>query len=62
MTPEDRRSSLAARERLARCTRMMDLERERMKEVWCRMGKEQAALLDARDGMLKLTAKGTTEL
>ena len=40
----------------------MELERERMKEVWCRMGKEQAALLDARDGMLKLTAKGTTEL
>ena len=41
---------------------MMDLERERMKEVWCRMGKEQSALMEARDGIIKLTAKGTTEL
>ena len=62
VTPEGRRRSPASRESLDRCTRMMATERERMKEVWCRMGKEQAALLEARDGMLKLTAKGTTEL
>ena len=41
---------------------MMDLERERMKEFWCRMKKGQTALLDTRDGMLKLAAKGTTKL
>ena len=41
---------------------MMNLERERMKEVWTRMEKEQKALLDTRDGMTKLMAKGTTEL
>ena len=40
----------------------MDLERERMKEFWCRMKKGQTALLDTRDGKLKLAAKGTTEL
>ena len=40
----------------------MDLERERMKEFWCRMKKGQTPLLDTRDGMLKLAAKGTTEL
>ena len=62
MTPEGRRRSLASRESMDRCTRMMATERERMKEVWCRMGKEQAALMEARDGMVKLTAKGTTEL
>ena len=33
-----------------------------MKEFWCRMKKGQTALLDTRDGMLKLAAKGTTEL
>ena len=42
--------------------RMINLERERMREVWCRMEKEQKALLDTRDGMTKLMAKGTTEL
>ena len=41
---------------------MMDLERERMKEFWCRMKKGQTPLLDTREGMLKLAAKGTTEL
>ena len=41
---------------------MMNLERERMTEVWTRMEKEQKALLDTRDGMTKLMAKGTTEL
>ena len=41
---------------------MMDLERERMKEFWCRMKKGQTPLLDTRDRMLKLAAKGTTEL
>ena len=40
----------------------MDLERERMKEFWCRMKKGQTALLDTLDGMLKLAAKGTIEL
>ena len=61
-TPEDRRRSLASQESLDRCTRMMTRERERMKEVWDRMRKEQAALMEARDGMAKLTAKGITEL
>ena len=40
----------------------MDLEREKMKEFWCRMKKGQTALLDNRGGMLKLAAKVTTEL
>ena len=62
LTPEGRERSPASRERLARWPGTMDLERERMKEVWCRMEKEQTALLDTRDGMLKLAAKGTTEL
>ena len=62
MTPEDRRRSLASQESLDRCTRMMTRERERMKEVWERMRKEHAALMEARDGLAKLTAKGTTDL
>ena len=33
-----------------------------MREVWTRMESEQKALLDTRDGMTKLMAKGTTEL
>ena len=41
---------------------MMTRERERMKEVWERMRKEQAALMEARDGLAKLTAKGKTDL
>ena len=61
-TPEARESSSASREIQDRYTRMMNLERERMREVWCRMEKEQKALLDTRDGMTKLMAKGTTEL
>ena len=61
-TPEGRARSPASRESLDRSTRMMDLERKRMKEVWCRMEKEQTALLDTQDGMLKLAAKGTTDL
>ena len=42
--------------------RMMNLERERMREFWTRMEKEKKALLDTKDGMTKLMAKGTTEL
>ena len=61
-TPDDRRRSSASQDSLDRCTRMMTRERERMKEVWERMRKEQAALMEARDGMANLTAKGTTEL
>ena len=41
---------------------MQDLERERMNGVWSRMEKEQAALMDTRDALLKLAGKGTTDL
>ena len=53
---------MALREIQDRYTRMMNLEREKMREVWCRMEKEQNALLDTRDRMTKLMSKGTTEL
>ena len=33
-----------------------------MKDFWCRMKKAQTPLLDTRDRMIKLVAKGTTEL
>ena len=56
MMPEGRRKSPATRESLARCTSMMYLERERMKEIWCRMEKEQTEFLDTRDGILMLAA------
>ena len=62
LTPEGRERSPATREKLTRWPGTQDLERERMKEVWCRMEKEQTVLLDTWDGMLKLAAKGTTDL
>ena len=37
-------------------------ERERMKEVWERLKKEQTALMEARDGLSKLMTKGTTDI
>ena len=42
--------------------KMMNIERVRMREVWTRMEKEQRALLDTKDGMTKLVAKGTLDL
>ena len=62
LTPEGRERSPATREKVTRWPGTQDLEREWMKEVWCRMEKEQTALLDTWDGMLKLAAKGTTDL
>jgi hypothetical protein len=41
---------------------IMTKEKDRMKEVWDRMRQEQVALMEARDGLAKLTAKGTTDL
>ena len=40
----------------------MEKERERMKEVWERLRKEQTALMEARDGLSKLMTKGTTDI
>ena len=61
-TPEARENPAASREIQDKYMRMMNMERERKREVWTRMEKEQKALLDTRDGMTKLMAKGTTEL
>ena len=59
VTPE---RSTAAQQNLDRCTKMMEKERERMKEVWERLQKEQTALMEARDGLSKLMTKGTTDI
>ena len=40
----------------------MERERERMKEVWERLKKEQTALTEAKDGLSKLMTKGTTDI
>ena len=62
MTPEDRERSSPTGERLSRWPRLQDLERERMNGVWSRLEKEQAALFDTRDALLKLAGKGMTDL
>ena len=62
LTPEGRERTPATREILSRWPRLHDLERERMNGVWSRMEKEQAALMDTRDALLKLAGKGTTDL
>ena len=59
VTPE---RPTAAQQNLDRCTKMMEKERERMKEDWERLRKEQTALMEARDGLLKLMTKGTTNI
>ena len=59
VTPE---RSTSAQQNLDRCTKMMVKERERMKEVWERLRKEQTALMEARDGLSKLMTKGTTDI
>ena len=41
---------------------MEDLEKERMNRVWSRMEREQAAISDTRDALLKEAGKGTTAL
>ena len=41
----------ADQQNLDRCTKLMEKERERMKEVWERLRKEQTALMKARDGL-----------
>ena len=62
MTPEDRERSPATREKLARWPRVDNLEKERMNRVWSRMEREQAAISDTRDALLKESGKGTTAL
>ena len=59
MTPE---RPPADQQILDRCTKLMEKERERMKEVWERLRKEQTALMEARDGLSKLLTKGTTDI
>ena len=60
VTPELRENPTASRE--MHYMKMMNMERVRMREVWTRMEKEQRALLDTKDGMTKLMAKGTSDL
>ena len=62
MTPEDRERSPTMREKLARWPRVDSLEKERMSRVWSRMEREQAAISDTRDALLKEAGKGTTAL
>ena len=52
----------AAQQKLDRCTEMMIDERERVKEVWERLRREQSALLEAREDLSKLLTKGTTDI
>ena len=52
----------AAQQNLDRCAKVLERERERMKEVWERLKKEQTALMEARDGLSKLMTKGTTDI
>ena len=40
----------------------MERERERMKEVWERLKKEQKALTEVKEEMSKLMARGTTDI
>ena len=47
---------------MERCRKLMEKERERMKEVWERLRKEQTALLEAREKLSKLMTKGTTDI
>ena len=61
MTPEGMRRS-PDQERLDRCTRSMERERVRMKEVWERLRKEQTALKEVREGFSKIMSKGTTNI
>ena len=42
--------------------KIMNMDRVRMREVGTRMEREQRALLDTKDGMTKLMAKGTSDL
>ena len=62
ITQEGRERSPATREKLSRWPRVHNLEKERMNRVWSRMEKEQAAISDTRDALLKVAGKGTTEL
>ena len=60
MTLEGRERSPATREKLSRWPRVHNLEKERMNRVWSRMEKEQAAISDTRDALLKVAGKGTS--
>ena len=52
----------AAQQNLDRCARVLERERERMKEVWEGLKKEQKALTEVKEEMSKLMAKGTTDI
>ena len=60
MTPESRENQTASRE--MQYMNMMNMERFRIREVRIRMAKQQRALLNTKDGMTKLMAKGTSDL
>ena len=50
------------REKLARWPRVDSLEKDHLSQIWSRMEREQAAILDTRDALLKEAGKGTTAL
>ena len=50
------------REKLARWPRVDSLKKERLSRVWSRMEREQAAILDTKDALLKEAGKGITTL
>ena len=50
------------REKLARWPRVDSLEKDHLSQIWSRMEREQAAILDTRDALLEEAGKGTTAL
>ena len=50
------------REKLTRWPRVDSLEKDHLSQIWSRMEREQAAILDTRDALLKEARKGTTAL
>ena len=50
------------REKLARWPRVDSLKKEHLSRVWSRMEREQAAILDTKDALLKEAGKGITTL
>ena len=62
MTQEDWGRSPTMREKLTRWPRVDSLEKDHLSQIWSRMEREQAAILDTRDALLKEAGKGTTAL
>ena len=50
------------REKLTRWPRVDSLEKDHLSQIWSRMEREQAAILDTRDALFKEAGKGTTAL